>query len=202
MTSAESLPGLRERKKARTRLEIQRQALHLFRVQGFDATTVEQVAAAAEVAPSTVFRYFVTKESLLVLDEFHSLRAEIAAALAAQSAELSPVQALRAAVRQAMSALPADEHQGRQERDLSMVAVPEVLSANVGLIGKAARALTVLVAEREGRNADDPRARALTAAFLGVTIDAVVSWSAQPELQSLAGQVDEALGHLEDALRN
>jgi AcrR family transcriptional regulator len=61
MTS--SLPaGLRERKKAKTRAAIRDHAMRLFEEQGWAATTVEQIAEAAEVSPSTFFRYFPTKE--------------------------------------------------------------------------------------------------------------------------------------------
>ena len=68
MTS--SLPaGLRERKKAKTRAALREHAMRLFEEQGFAATTVEQIAEAAEVSPSTFFRYFATKEDAILVDD-------------------------------------------------------------------------------------------------------------------------------------
>jgi AcrR family transcriptional regulator len=57
-------PGLRERKKAKTRLAISNVATKMFIERGFDAVTVAEVAAAADVSVATIFNYFETKEEL------------------------------------------------------------------------------------------------------------------------------------------
>ena len=60
------MPGLRERNIAAAKYAIQSCALQLFTKQGYGITTVEQIAAAAEVSPSTFFRYFKTKDAVLL----------------------------------------------------------------------------------------------------------------------------------------
>jgi len=64
--------GLRERWRISAMRTIQERALDLFDERGFDAVTIEEIAAAAEVSPSSVYRYFGTKEGLIVADEFDS----------------------------------------------------------------------------------------------------------------------------------
>ena len=59
-----------DRKKAQTRDDLVRAALGLFRRKGFDATTVEEIVAAARTSPRTLFRYFGSKEDLV----FHDLQ--------------------------------------------------------------------------------------------------------------------------------
>src|SRR5689334_8446368 len=99
-------PGLRERKKARTRAAIREHALRLFREQGYDATTVEQIAEAAEVSPSTFFRYFPTKEDVVLQDDMELLWMD---GFLAQPADMGPIAALRAAVRAAFDGMGPEE---------------------------------------------------------------------------------------------
>lgn len=65
--------GLRERRRVTAMRSIQDTALDLFEARGFDAVTIEEIAAAAEVSPSSVYRYFGTKEGIVVADEFDSM---------------------------------------------------------------------------------------------------------------------------------
>lgn len=70
-------PDWRQRKKTATRDRIQTCALHLFREQGYDATTVEQIAGAAGVSHMTFFRYFPTKEDVVLSDSYDPLIVEL-----------------------------------------------------------------------------------------------------------------------------
>jgi len=87
--------GLRERKKERTRNLIAQEALRLFREKGFDEVSVVEVAAAAEVSKATLFRYFPTKEDL-VLDRFADHLGEAARVVGERPPGQTPTAALRA----------------------------------------------------------------------------------------------------------
>lgn len=94
--AARPAPSLRERKKARTREAIAAAALQRFAQDGYDAVTVASIAAAADVAPRTVFRYFPAKEELLFAED-EAIRAVIVGALTARPADEGAFAALRAA---------------------------------------------------------------------------------------------------------
>lgn len=197
--STSAAAGAWERKRARARTGIQRAALRLFREQGFAATTVEQVAQAADVAPSTVFRYFPTKQDLLALDGYYSLLGPLNEAFAALPAELTPLQALRQAMAAVLGRLAPEDREARYERDLLMLTVPEVWSANLPLLGRGIDTVTELIARHVGRPADDPRVRDFTRAAAGAAIGVLLDWSRDPR-EDPAAALDRALALLEDGL--
>ncbi|MFG2248806.1 TetR family transcriptional regulator [Spirillospora sp. NPDC048823] len=187
-----SKQGLRELKKARTRAAIQREALRLFTERGYDATTVEQVAHAAEVAHTTVFRYFPTKEDLVVTDEADPVFYE---ALRTQPPELTPIQALRAAIRDVLGAFSEDIATAR-ERTVLILSVPALRGAAFGNYLETMRAVTAILAERADRGPDDVTVRTLTGAAFGIMLDIMLRWSEDPSLD-LPQSLDKALATLD-----
>lgn len=188
--------GLRERKKARTRAAIQHHALRLFRERGYAATTVEQVAAAAEVAPSTVFRYFPTKEDLAVSDEYDPI---FIAAFRAQPPGLTPIQALRGAMREVLGGLPADELAEQRDRVTLVMSEPALRGAAIGNLVETTRVLSEAIGERTGRGPDDPAVRAFTGAALGIMFDVMLRWADDPGLH-VPDALDDGLARLEAGL--
>ena len=90
-------PGLRERKKEQTRRELRDSAGRLFAAHGFAGTTIADIAADANVSERTFFRYFDSKEALLLPDSLE-LFASIEAELAARPAGEPPLEAVCAAL--------------------------------------------------------------------------------------------------------
>jgi TetR/AcrR family transcriptional regulator, regulator of mycofactocin system len=86
-------PGRRERRVRETRRAILETARHLFETNGYAPTTVEQIAAGADVAPRTFFRYFPTKESLLFA-HFDEVLREMLASLESRPADEDPLRSL------------------------------------------------------------------------------------------------------------
>jgi AcrR family transcriptional regulator len=202
MTSMTGVPagprplGLRERKKARTRASIREHALRLFRQQGYHATTVEQIAEAAEVSPSTFFRYFPTKEDVVLQDDFDVIGLE---AFEAQPADLSPIAAYRAATLGAFSSLTPEELERFRETTRLTFTVPEVRARALDELARSVDVIAAAVARRTGRSADDFAVRNVAGALIGVVLAAVVPWSDQPVADMLE-RFDAALAHLEAGL--
>jgi AcrR family transcriptional regulator len=184
---------LRERKKARTRAEIQRHALRLFRERGYEATTVSQIAEAAEVSDSTFFRYFPTKEEVVLWDDLDPLIFE---SFEAQPAELSPIQALRAALREVLTRSSAADQAELRERVALILSVPPLRAMLLDGLDGPMRLLAEAIAERTGRSPDDPAVRALAGALMGVGLSAMFAAAEDPEADILS-LVDEGMAQLE-----
>jgi AcrR family transcriptional regulator len=188
--------GLRERKKAKTRATLQAHAVRLFREQGYEATTVEQIAEAAEVSPSTVFRYYPTKEDLVVSDDYDPVLIE---AFRAQPPGLSSIQMLRNAIRTTLADLPAGELTVQRERIMLVLSVPALWGASLGNITATLRMLIDITAEREGRTADDAEVRTFGGAVFGVMLEVMFRWAREPDMD-VPAEVDRSLSHLEAGL--
>ena len=185
--------GLRERKKARTRAAIREHALRLFHEQGYAGTTVEQIAEAAEVSPSTFFRYFPTKEDVVLLDDFDPIAIEKFEAL---PADMPVVTAMRTAMREAFAeAPPGYVDQWRQLNRLTM-GVPElrarVLDEYTRSVGMAAG----LIAGRLGRDPGDFSVRVLAGAMVGAGMTVMVMAMEDPDAD-IVTLMDAAMERLE-----
>ncbi|PRZ43200.1 TetR family transcriptional regulator [Antricoccus suffuscus] len=156
--------GLRERKKAKTKAAIQQHALKLFRERGYAETTIEQIAAAAEVSPSTFFRYYPTKEDV-VLTEF--MDSETFRLMVEAPADLSPLQAVAYAIGQTFGNMPDEELQLEFTRNELIQSVPELRRGMLAEITRPIELLTEAIAIRLDRPLDDPDLRLYAGAAIG-----------------------------------
>ncbi len=186
-----SRPGLRERKKNKTRKIIQREALRLFRLQGYEATTISQIAEAAEISESTFFRYFPTKEDIVRWDEFDPLILE---SFRAQPAGLTTIAALRGAFHEVLNRLSRDERAELNERIALALAIPHALGAEQ--LKGPTRLLVEAIAQRAQRSSDEYVVQVCAGAILGAGIAAVFTAAENPAVD-IVNLLDEALAHLE-----
>jgi AcrR family transcriptional regulator len=192
----EAVLGLRERKKLKTRAAIQREAMRLFLEKGFQATTIEEIAAAVEISPSTFFNYFSSKEEVVLQDD---LDPAMIAAFNAQPPELSPIAALRNAMRSVFSNLTPEETTilGQRtaliQKDAEMRAA--MLNQFTGMVDQVAQVLEA----RIGGSATDFAVRNLAGAIIGVLMSAVLAAVNDPQAD-LIQLTDAAMAHLEAGL--
>ena len=196
--------GLRERKKARTRAAIREHALRLFKEQGYYATTVEQIADSAEVSPATFFRYFPTKEDVVLQDDFDIVTVE---ALERQPPELGPIAAFRAASAATFASLGPEDLESFRETTELTAAVPEIRARAIDEFVRTIRQIAAAIARRSGRDQEDFAVRTMAGAIIGVIMSVTVPESGSvwdpTEMDDVAGlfaRIDRALEQLERGL--
>ena len=196
MEGAPTMAGLRERKKARTKETIQSQALRLFRENGYQATTIEQIITAAEVSETTFFRYFPTKEDLVLLDDYDPV---IMATLGDQPADLTPVAAVRATFQVFFGSLTEEQARDTRERLALATSVPTIRAAMLDQFLQALVMIADRLAERSGRPRDDIAVRTVAGAVTGCILAAMAGLAEDPSAD-LGQLLDQSLAQLEIGL--
>ncbi|WP_297614645.1 TetR family transcriptional regulator [Nocardia sp.] len=156
--------GLRERKKERTRRTIRTEAFRLFREQGYSETTVEQIAEAADVSPSTFFRYFPSKEEVVLADDLDPVMIR---AIERQPLDMSILAAIRQSVIDAFDEIDPELLAFEQERVDMVYSIPELRGAMAREFERNITLMSGLVAHRLGRSSEDFEIRALVGALTG-----------------------------------
>jgi AcrR family transcriptional regulator len=161
---------------------------------------VEQIAAAAEVSPSTFFRYFPTKEDLVLQDDMDTRMIE---ALERQPAGLGPVAAVRAASREVFGSYTAADLDVIQQNMALTLSVPEVRARALDEFARTIAVVSEALAKRSGRPADDLAVRTIAGAIIGVIMSITMPWDGWSDRQSIGvtfGRIDTALELLETGL--
>ncbi|WP_443735551.1 TetR/AcrR family transcriptional regulator [Streptomyces guryensis] len=189
--------GLRERKKIKTREAIRAATYGLIKEQGYDATTIEQIADRAEVSPSTVFRYFPAKEDIVLTDEYDPLMAE---ELRARPAGESWIDSVRHVMHLAIDANNREDPEVARMRAHLAAQVPAVRSRMVESMSQTGRLLREAIAERHGLDPDSIEVRVYAMSFIGGLMETSMYWAENGFKGELSDLVDRALDVLEHGL--
>ena len=193
------LLSLRERKRIRTRAALIEAALDLFERQGYEATTIDEIAAAADVSPRTFFRYFATKEDVALGDD---LGPEIVRLLAQRPVEESVLESVRHVVADALAMTPVDDQSALLRRLRLVYRTPVLRARRWDFQLEMGRITGSVVAGRRGLPPDDLDSR-ITAGAVFTAIEAAMDhWQQREGRDDLGGLLDTAVDHLGHAFSN
>ncbi|WP_044520297.1 TetR/AcrR family transcriptional regulator [Mycolicibacterium septicum] len=188
--------GLRERKKQRTRAMLIEAAIDLCDRQGFEQTTVEQIAAVADVSPRTFSRYFATKDAVVLafVDEVIEM---VAIELEAQPAELGDIEALyRAHVQAFLKTKTAPPSQLTSDR---LLASARIITSSQALIQSAsefrADAVNVVLARRMGVPGDDRRLKLTAVVWTAIIMTGIAELGSRANWDTVT--VDDIVERIE-----
>jgi AcrR family transcriptional regulator len=183
----------RERKKLEAMRHIQQTALNLFDAHGYGDVTIERIAAEAEVSPSSVYRYFGSKEQLVLYDEYDP---ELLAALDDKLAAHDPVTALREALSTAFRAMLRDDEELIRRRMRYTMEEPSIRAEMFRQTDDLERELGRLISQHSGRAADDLDIRVITAAIMAAFMAALTYWHESGYAEPLDAVIDRTLDRI------
>jgi mycofactocin system transcriptional regulator len=197
-TPAVSGNGHPGRRRATSRAELEQVAFTLFTARGFDATTVDEIAAAAGIGRRTFFRYFPSKNDVpwgAFEDELERMRVRLKAC----PPEVPVMDAIRYALIDFNRVAPAQVPLHRRRMQL-ILRVPTLLAHSTLRFAAWRAVVAEFVAERTGHRPDDLAPQAIAHAVLGVSVAAYEHWLDDPGAD-LGSLLDSAMRELGTAFR-
>jgi AcrR family transcriptional regulator len=192
-------PSVLTRKRDAVRDGLARIAIDLFTQRGFEAVTIEEIAKAAGISPRTFFRYFPSKDDI-VLELGSRLHDRLLAAFAERPEHEGAVEALRRAYA-ATSTVPAAERDRLLQVGRVLNSSPALRSASYGRPWADGAPIVAQVAARMGAGSGDPRPRIITAAMTAVATAEWHAWVDDGGAGDPAERIDGALVALAEGLR-
>jgi AcrR family transcriptional regulator len=189
--------GLRERKKLRAREQLMEAAFKLFERRGFDGTTIDDVVNSVEMSRRTFFRYFKSKEDVLLAWYDHT-DDEMRRALEARPPAEEPFLAMRRALTDVVARY--EVNCGRMiALDCLIMATPCVRARKQAMHAEWAEKMAAALAKRLGVDIDkDIRPRLVANVALSILSTAVETWRANGARESLSRIIDAGFRFVED----
>jgi AcrR family transcriptional regulator len=191
------MAGLRERKRIAAMRRIQEVALDLFDARGFVDVSVEEIAEAADVSPSSVYRYFGTKEQLVLYDE---VDVRFVDALRTELGERPPVEAVRHTISGLMAELFDRDDDLARRKVRYVFEEPALRAASLEMTDAFVPGIAAALAEASGRSAEDLDVQVIAAAIVWSLIAAVRHWHVTGSRRPLADELDDALAVIDGGL--
>jgi mycofactocin system transcriptional regulator len=197
--SAPPRRSLAGRPEATTHAAIEQAAFRLFAERGFDATTLDAIAAEVGVGRRTLFRYYASKNDIpwgqfdRTLDGFRQI-------LDAMPTDIALHEVVHRGVL-AFNEFPADAQPPHRERMRLILETPTLQAHSVLRYGEWRAVIAEYVAGRLGLRADDMVPKTVGHVSLAIALSAYEQWLASPDA-SLAELLDEAMAGLVQHLRS
>src|SRR5262245_17603407 len=189
---------LRERKRTRTRSMIQTEALRLFTEKGYAQTTVDEIADAAAISPRTFFRYFPTKEDVVMWDEYDPLALDL---LESRPNDEPIAESFRMVVRATLGGLYRHDPERLLQRVQLSMTIPEVRARFLEEQNTGVAALASLFARKRGTETDELRMRVIGSSLLAAVIVAIDVWQQGGGKDDLLAILDQATDALAAGMR-
>jgi AcrR family transcriptional regulator len=193
----EATPGLRERKKQRTREAIVEAAFELFDERGFDGTTIADIAEAADIAPRTFFSYFPSKDDV-VFHDFEKNYAMVASWLRDREPGTNAIDALRAGLAGVRGEAGAERLREKRLRKRLARENESLAAHSQHLMGKFAELIAEGAAQDLGDEPGDLRPRLVAAAATAAI--AVIDDMSDDDVEHSVETLDSLLAFLRGGL--